>query len=109
MRTHLCSAASDCDQVDHSFCFSSEGEGNRLSCDFVSAPRVKHCSVHLLFLLSSHLMGTLIKVPSIVIPTVKGWARHLSQAIWALFVLEFETELNEIRMGVNRFTLTVAT
>lgn len=34
VRTHHRSAASDCDQVDRSFCFSLEGEGNRLSYDF---------------------------------------------------------------------------
>lgn len=100
VRTHHCSAASDCGQVDHSFRFSLEGEGNRLAYDFFLALRVKLCSAQLLFLLSFHTMRTLIKAPSIVIP---------SQATRALFFLEFETELNEIRMEVNRFTLTVAT
>lgn len=39
--THHCSAASECDQVANSFCFSLEEEGNRLSYDFILASLFK--------------------------------------------------------------------
>ena len=51
-------------------------------------------SERLLFLLSFHMMGILIKVPSTLIPIVMGWACTLSHTIQSPFFWNLRSELN---------------
>lgn len=49
------------------------------------------------------MIGTLIKAPSIVIPTVKAWTCNLSQATQAFFFfLEFENWAEWNKDGVEQ-------